>query len=691
MNRDQFLSLSLTDLSFKELVALFKRRWAVVLGTTLFFIGIGLLISLNITKTWRASTVIVVEGKTQMNNGMGSDIVGALAQTSVDYDVLTQIQIMSSYRVLFDALKRIDYPMPDQLDDDAFQKMPKVSIQQIQTTNTVQVSVEYKDDSIAARLATAIPQIYKEQVLENQQNQVQRSLEFISARLEEERKNLSTRLTELASYKAENNVADVRSESEFRQGQLAEAQRRLSEAQTEVRAAEAAQSAAQIQFESLPKTIENPNAITPVDNLTRATEILESLQASRDALLVNNLETSDRVKRIDAQIKGQAAYLQKLKDGKQVDVRSTQRNPLRDEMERSYIFAKASFKGAVARLEALRGVVDEKSAAMRAFAPIMAKQQEKETAISDVATSIQRLSSIHSDIQLRNNFLQSPIKDVTGSTPAQFVRPILPLNLGLAGLVGLFLGCIFALVRDVSLDKVNTSSEASLIAEKEILGRIPLRSSVRDPLIADPQKARAFEAYRILRSSILLAGKDKKAFMITSTVPKEGKSTVAANLAVALALEGKKTILVDGNLRSPAVHKLFKVDRAKGAADVLGGTLSLSEALKISDVPNLVLLTAGAESANPTELVASSAMTDLIETLKGQADIVLVDAPAAFGYADTQSLVSAVKDVVYVTHLETPSKSKMRESVGMIDFAGGTTLGIILNKDKTVINRMRGA
>jgi len=691
MNRDQFLTLSLTDLTFKELVALFRRRWGVVLSMVLIALAVGLGISAMVPRTWRATSVVLVEGKTQSNSNLASDIVSSLAQSSVDYDVLTQIQIMNSFDTFYKALLRIGYPMKGQLTDEDVQKMPKLSIQQIQVTNTVQVSVEYSDDKMAVSLAQAIPQVYKEEALKIRQSQVERSIEFIGARLGEERKNLNTNLTELSDYKTQNNVSDVRTESDLRTGLVAEAQRRHAEAVGELKAAEAGKIAAEAQYNELPAMIPNPVTVTPVDALSRAAEILDGLRTQRDSLLVSNLPDSERILRVDAQIKGQNAYLTKLKEGKQVDATSTVRNPLKDELQRTYIFANAGYKGAVAKVEALASDIEARKTDVKNFAPIMAKMQERETKLAEIASSITRLSQVQTEIGLRNSALQSPIRNITGTTPAQFVRPILALNLALAGIVGLFLGCLLALVRDVSLDKVNTSGEASMVSEKEILGRIPLRASSRDPLIADPQKARAFEAYRILRTSVLLAGADKKAFLVTSTVPKEGKSTVAANLAVALALEGKRTILVDGNLRSPAVHKLFKLDRAKGVSEVLGGSISLTEGLKTTNVANLAVLTAGAEAANPTELVASAAMKDLIAKLSDQADIIIVDAPAAFGFADTQSLVTAVHDVLFVTHLETPSKSKMREAVGMVDFAGGKILGIILNKDKMAINRTRGA
>ncbi|MBS1722241.1 MAG: polysaccharide biosynthesis tyrosine autokinase [Armatimonadetes bacterium] len=692
MNRDQLLNLTLTDLSFKELVAVFKRRKAVVWGVALIFLAFGILVSAVMPATYRAASLIIVEGKTQANpNNQASNAVEAITQTSSNYDVMTQIQIMQSFDVFYKALRQINYDLPAKLTQSEYDKLPKVTVQQVQTTNSVQVAVEGTKDSDVSALAAAVPQVYKQMVLDDQKSNVERSLTFISARIDEEKKGQQGLQTELAQYKAEQGVSDSKSETDSRVGKVAEMQRKLAEADGDVAAAAAAIEQAKVNRDSAPKTIELPSVVTKVETINRAHEVLEGLIAQRDVLLVSNYPDSERVQRADAQIAAQRKTIQELESNPKISAASSIRNPNLDDLDRQVNFAISSHKASIAKRDQLKLALDEARNDIKSLAPIFAKQQEYETRLLESEQTIQYLQKLEQDIKVRDNALMSPIRDVTGTPMPIFIRPIWPLNLALALAAGLFFGCILALVRDVSLDRVNTSTEASAIADKDILGRIPIRASARDPLIADPQKALAFEAYRILRSSILLAAPETSAFVVTSSVPREGKSTIAANLAVAMALEGKRTVLVDGNLRNPAVHKLFKVAKEKGLSDVLSGALPLADGLKTVDIPNLALLTAGGEAANPTELVASDAMGDVIEKLKGQADIVIIDAPAAFGFADSQSLVKAVKDVLFVTQLEAPNKQQMRESVGMIDFAGGKILGLILNKDKLAARRVRGA
>lgn len=691
MNRDQLLNLTLTDLSFKELLALFKRRKWVVIGTILFALAGGAAVSLLLPPTYRAQSVIIVEGKTQVNPSINNTVVDAITSSGLSYDVMTQIQIMESFQILYSGLKRINYPLPDKIDQQVYESLPKVSVNQIQTTNTVAVAVEYKKDTITQDLAAAIPQVYSDYVSQIQKDDVKRSYDFVTARIDEERKNVQTQQQELANWKVEKGVGDSKSETDIRTGALAEAQRLLAAADGDVVAGEAAVQETASAFANAPKTIDNPIKFTQNDVIAKNKETLNLLVAQREAVLVNNYEDSDRVKRLDAQIKEQRAVLAGLESASLVNSPNTQRNPALDDLEKTAMMARASLQGAIARRESVRQLVEQRKKELRELAPITSDQQQKEVKISETEQTIQKLLDIQNSIRLRDNSLPNPIRDLTGKPTALLVRPIIAVNLALAGLVGLVLGTVFALARDLMLDRVNNSNEACIIAEKEILGRIPQRASGRSPLIADPQRARAFESYRILRTSVMLAKGDAKAIVVTSSISKEGKSTVAANLAVALALDGKRTVLVEGNLRKPAVHKLFKVDQAKGVSEVLGGSLSLDDALKTTETENLAILTAGQEVANPTELVSSEAMKDLVEKLKLQADIIIVDAASAYGYADTQSILANIKDVLFIVEMEAPTKSQMREAVGMIDFAGGNILGVVINKDKWSETRTRGA
>lgn len=688
MNKDQLLNLTLTDMSFRDIYALLKRRKAVFWGTLLTCLAIAVALGLFMPERYQSLSQVILEGKTQANQSNASDIEAALTQVGVEYDVPTQIRILSSFAMIYAALKRSNYPLPAQISEQVYQTLPQVDVVQIGTTNAVQISVEHKQSKFTNAVASTLPVVYKEFIEDKQRDQVKRSIEFVTARLAEEREGLRQVEQEAAQFKAQNGVADSNFEQEARLAAVAKAETQLNESQLGLEGARAALRSVQAARSATQPVLDNPQTRKNVEAIDRENAKLADLKLQRASLLVNNLPDSDRVKRIDEAIKEQETNVSNLKET--IDISITTRNPQLDYYDQQVESARAGVVGSEARVSSAQAILNQKRQELAALAPIVAKQRELESRIVETQQTISRLKSLLSDTKIRDNALSSPVTDLTGATPAKKVSPNLVLNIALALVVGVLLGALLSLLRDAALDRVNTAQEATVLAEAEVLSRIPVRSSARDPLIADPQRAKAFEAYRILRSSAMLAaGAEPMALVVTSTVPKEGKTTVAGNLAVATALAGKKTVLVDGNLRNPAVHKLFKLDPERGVSEVAGGTLSIDDVVKESGTIGLSIVTAGAEVPNPTELVGSEGMGKLVADLKQRFDVVIFDSPSAYGFADTQSLVTQVKDVAYVYVAEQPSKPKMREAVGMIDFAGGRILGLVVNKDASAARRLR--
>jgi capsular exopolysaccharide synthesis family protein len=152
----------------------------------------------------------------------------------------------------------------------------------------------------------------------------------------------------------------------------------------------------------------------------------------------------------------------------------------------------------------------------------------------------------------------------------------------------------------------------------------------------DP-KSLAAESYRTLRTKLHFSSVDKviKTIVITSPTPADGKSTTGANLAVSLCQEGKKVLLIDGDLRKPKVHKYFGLANSVGLTDILSKDSSIEEAIQhISDIEGLSILVSGTIPPNPAELMGSDRMKAFIEELKASYDIIIIDTPPVVQVTD---------------------------------------------------------
>jgi capsular exopolysaccharide synthesis family protein len=196
----------------------------------------------------------------------------------------------------------------------------------------------------------------------------------------------------------------------------------------------------------------------------------------------------------------------------------------------------------------------------------------------------------------------------------------------------------------------------------------------------DPRSSIA-EAYRSLRTSIQFATLDKdiRTIAITSSVPQEGKSTTSANLAIVMAQMGKRTLLVDTDLRRPTVHSVFGVPREPGLTNILFDKISLDEAVHETDVPNLSLLTCGIIPPNPAELLGSEKMRHLIDTLQDEYDMVIFDTPPVVAVTDSLLLGMKVDAMIVIARADSTKADALLRSVDTVERSGARLLGIVLN------------
>jgi capsular exopolysaccharide synthesis family protein len=176
---------------------------------------------------------------------------------------------------------------------------------------------------------------------------------------------------------------------------------------------------------------------------------------------------------------------------------------------------------------------------------------------------------------------------------------------------------------------------------------------------------------------------------VTSPTPGDGKSTVAANLAISMAQSGKSVLLIDSDLRRPRVQKLFGIENEKGVAWMLGQLPKsptaeqvkelLAEVVVDSPVPNLSIIGAGARPDNPSELLSSSQFDSLSEVLKGLFDIVLIDSPPLLAVTDPSTLASRVDGVLLVVRLKKNVKPLAARASRMLETLEANVIGVIVN------------
>lgn len=273
-------------------------------------------------------------------------------------------------------------------------------------------------------------------------------------------------------------------------------------------------------------------------------------------------------------------------------------------------------------------------------------------------------------------------------TPAE--APIAPsapntkLNLLLGLFTGLVLGLGTALLRTTLDNQIRGEADLRRVTDAPLLGGISFdNDATRKPLLtqAAHQSPRA-ESFRQLRTNLQFANVSghAKTVLVTSSLPGEGKSTTATNLAISLAQAGQTVCLMDADLRRPMVNEYLGLERNAGLTTALVGAADVNDLLQNWGDDNLYVLTSGQIPPNPSELLGSEEMRHLISRLEQAFDTIIVDAPPLLPVTDAAVLAQHVGGVVVVVGSQKLKQQDLEKSLGALEMVGATILGVVLNR-----------
>ncbi len=298
--------------------------------------------------------------------------------------------------------------------------------------------------------------------------------------------------------------------------------------------------------------------------------------------------------------------------------------------------------------------------------------------------------------------------------------PYLPkplLFLGLAGVMGLFLGVGTAFLVEYMDNSIKTTEDVERAVQLPSLGVVPMclndrnaapsshfPASIRgllsfmrkthgqelptgdlDLMMLKHPRSPMSEAIRHLRTSLMLSvsGGPPEAIVITSPQPGEGKSTISVNLALALAQDGRRVVIMDCDLRRPRLHQVFRMDNLTGLTSYLTGNIPMEEILKPTEVDNLFFISAGPVPPNPAELLNSQAFKNILQKLRTDFHHIIIDTPPTLGFADARVVALQADGVLLVAKHQSTSREAGRLARQYFTQVNARMLGMVLNQTNT--------
>lgn len=310
---------------------------------------------------------------------------------------------------------------------------------------------------------------------------------------------------------------------------------------------------------------------------------------------------------------------------------------------------------------------------------------ERDSLLAQQALFRQKLDQLQVDASLKSGGAQLVTPAVAPTSP---IRPTPERNAVVALTVGLMLGVGLAFLREYLDDSLTAKEDVErAVPGVPVLALVPALGAWKDKkwsLVAsltDPNSPAA-EAYRTLRTSVQFLGLDEplKTLQVTSPLASEGKSTTIANLAVALAGAGQRVIIVDCDLRRPRIHQFFGLNNEVGLTSALVGDVTLRDACQpVPGIKRLQVLASGRVPPNPSELLATQRMRDLLRLLSEHSDIVLVDCPPILPVTDASVISHYVDGTLLVATAGVTEQRQLRRAVELLGQVEAPLQGIVLN------------
>lgn len=698
------------DLNLRDYWRVIRKRKFIIVFTTIVLGAFSFLFSIltQPVPLYQATASVKVE--------QTGSVTGLYLQTvswsQTDY-MQTQAAIIKSYYIMETAAKRLGL-IPSKLPSEKVRANNRyqniilnlrknITTEQEGYSNIINILAISEDPAFSKRAANTIAQVYKEQHVLNLNKRTIEAKKFIESQLTTVKERLRNAEDAVRKFREENELISLSSQTSTMLDQMTALQVTHDKSVTDYRKI----SDIEKQLEGAvnkPLTSKTSYYISEASSLYQSlNNKLVQLMLSRDSLLLVYTENYPQVVEINKQIYeivvNMKAQLSSQKKILEESIKNLEKKI--DEMDKQIkVLPEKGLK--LARLEQAVGVNKEVYTLLeKKYQEVLIKEAEK-----------------IEEVQIVKPALEPTV-------------PINPPNIAATGavgtLIGLILGVVFAFVVETFDTSIGAIEEVEELTGVNVLGIIPHVSiqEIKETLLDEKSdemddktverysrivshfapKSTLAESYRALRTNLSFAGieNELKTIVFTSSSPKEGKTTIAINLAVTMAQVGNKTLLVDGDMRKPMVANVFGIDQVPGLADIILGNYSLEDTIRsVTDImmgkmsmediiktpgmDNLYIITSGTIPPNPAEMASSKKIVEIIKQVRSEYDVILIDAPPLLSATDAAIYGSMVDGVIMVYRVGKVGRAVLKRAKAQLDNVRAKVVGIVLNGIKAEVS-----
>jgi polysaccharide biosynthesis transport protein len=534
----------------------------------------------------------------------------------------------------------------------------------IKNSKIVNISYVSPDPETAAMIVNSVAKAYMDEVMDIRMGSSQYAVKWLTEKAEEERARLQKSEQALQEYMRDKDIATL-------ENRLTMFPERVAEVATRLAAAETKRKELETLYAQVKKLSDNPGALESLPPIASD----PAMQSIRARILTTEQTISDYEKKYGQKHPAMVTAMGDLRILKEKKLEQVQR--IVESIKNEYELARASeenFRRFAGQTKAETHSMSEK------FIQYGVLKREAETSkqLFDAIVTRIKEQGVTQDIQTINVWVieRAEIPEIP-TTPKTGKNILFGIVAGLIGGIGL------AFFVDYLDNTIKSPEEIESRFGVPILGTIEFLKADKGPIeeiVSREPQSHIAENYRVIRTNILLSSAEAhpKNILLTSTSPLEGKTATAVNLAAILAQSGGPVLLIDADLRRPRIHKVFGIENRTGLSTYLAGASDI-QLVASGLLQNLQILPAGPLPPNPSELLGSNRMKELINSLEEKFDFIVWDSPPLFTVAESLVLSRMMNGTIYVTKAGKTTYESLGQGLKALSDIGAKCLGVVIN------------
>ncbi|MBF2067408.1 MAG: polysaccharide biosynthesis tyrosine autokinase [Calothrix sp. C42_A2020_038] len=686
------------EVDFQKYLQVLQRRWLPLVGILGVCTSSGTLYALSLKPSYKAEgSLMIKSNRTSSLTGLTQDLGRLEALGQNDNPLETQVKVVTSNPVIQETIRSL------QLEDGTGQPMAipefssKLKVEGLKGSDVIQISYKDNDPKIAAKVVNKLIDTYIKLNVDANRNEATSAKAFIVQQLPVSEEKVRKAEFNLRVFKEKNQVVVLQQEAAAAVDKMSKLEEQISQAQAQLVDVEGRLKELnnQTQINSPQAVIASDLSQTP--GIQKVLGQLQELEAQLELERTRFKSSHPAIVTLEEKVATLRNLLrqrtQEVAGGQQIAQENLQIGQLRQSLIADIARNQAQRIGLKNQIAILTQQWRFYKAQAQSLPRLEQMQRDLERNLKAAQTTYETLLTKVQEISVAENQKIANARVISYAlVPGKPEGPRKTIFVIAGGALGLFLGVIAAFGLDLVDRSVKTVKEAKEVMKYTLLGVIPaigknnhsvtggVDRNIPKIIGRDVAHYPLGDAYQILQANLKFLCSDKplKSIVVTSAVAKEGKSEVAANLAVAMAQIGRRVLLVDGDMRQPIQHHVWNLTNAVGLTNVIVDQVALESAVQ-EVLPNLDVLSCGVLPPNPMALLDSQRMASLVESFHEKYDCVIFDTPAISGTADAAVLSQLADGMLLVVRPGVVDLDSANATKEFLTQSGQKVLGIVIN------------